>query len=89
MDAKSRWWVAELLAADCEKAWVHTGWEDTMQKWYDWLEDMKKKDEKEKDGEDASAKGGANDQECGRQCWAFAPNHEANAMVERNTDLGE
>ena len=25
-----------------------TGWEDIMQKWYNWLEEMKKKDEKEK-----------------------------------------
>ena len=41
-------WVSELLAADCEKVWIHTGWEDTMQKWSYWLEDMKKKDEKEK-----------------------------------------
>ena len=46
-DAESRWWV-ELLAADCKKAWVHTGWEDTLQKWYKWLEEMHKKDEKEK-----------------------------------------
>ena len=28
-------------------------------------------------------------QECGRQCWAFAQNHEANTMEERSTDLGE
>ena len=48
MEAESRWWVTELLAADCEKAWIHAGWEDTMQKWYKWLEEMKKKDEKEK-----------------------------------------
>ena len=48
MDAKNRWWVSELLAKDCEKAWIHTGWEDTMQKWYEWLEHTKKKDEKEK-----------------------------------------
>ena len=27
-DAKNGWWVAELLAMDCEKAWTHTGWED-------------------------------------------------------------
>ena len=40
MYAKNRWWVAELLAADCEKAWIHVKWEDTMQ-------NMKKKDEKE------------------------------------------
>ena len=32
MNAKSRWWVCEQLAADCEKAWIHTGWEETMQK---------------------------------------------------------
>ena len=48
MDARSRWWVSELLAADCEKAWIHTGWKDIMRKWYNWLEEMKKKDEKEK-----------------------------------------
>ena len=30
-----------MLAADCEKDWLHAGWEDTMQKWYDWLEDEK------------------------------------------------
>ena len=48
MDAKNRWWVSELLAADCEKAWIHTGWEDTMQKWYKWLDEMKKRDEKGK-----------------------------------------
>ena len=49
MDADNRWWVAELLAADCEKAWLNAGWEDTMQKTcYDWLEEMKKKDERKK-----------------------------------------
>ena len=24
MDAESRWWASELLAADCGKAWIHT-----------------------------------------------------------------
>ena len=37
VDAKSRYWVSELLAVDCEKAWIHPGWEEPMQKWYDWL----------------------------------------------------
>ena len=38
MDANSSWWVSELLAADCEKAWLQSGWEEMrMQKWYDWL----------------------------------------------------
>ena len=55
MDAKNRWWVSEFLAADCEKAWVHTGWEDTLQQSFYWLEEMKKKDEK-KDGGHASPK---------------------------------
>ena len=47
-DAKNRWWVSELLAKDCEEAWIHTGRGDTLQKWYECLEHMKKKDEKEK-----------------------------------------
>ena len=25
IDAKNRWWVSELLAAECEKVWIHTG----------------------------------------------------------------
>ena len=45
----SRWSVSELLAADCEKAWIHTGWEDTMQEWYKWLEEMKKRTRKKKE----------------------------------------
>ena len=28
MDAENRWWVAELLAADCEKAWLRPGEEE-------------------------------------------------------------
>ena len=32
MDAENRWWVAELFAADCEKAWVHPEEAETMQK---------------------------------------------------------
>ena len=37
MDANRSWCVSELLADDCEEAWLHPGWEDVMQKWYDWL----------------------------------------------------
>ena len=51
MEAENRWWVSELLGTDCEKAWTHTGWEDTLQKWFYWLEEMKKKDDKAKMGE--------------------------------------
>ena len=32
MDAEGRWWIAELLAADCAKAWLLPGEEETMQK---------------------------------------------------------
>ena len=35
MDGNHSWWVCELLATDCEKAWLHSGWEDPMQKWRD------------------------------------------------------
>ena len=31
-DAENRWWVSELLATDCEKAWIHTGCEDRIKK---------------------------------------------------------
>ena len=34
MDAENRWWVAKLLAADCEKAWLHQEEEEeAMQRW--------------------------------------------------------
>ena len=39
---------AAAKAADCGKAWIHTGWEDTMQKWYKWLEEKKKRDDEGK-----------------------------------------
>ena len=32
MDARNRWWVTEIFATDCAKAWIHSQWEDTMQK---------------------------------------------------------
>ena len=37
-----------MLAADCERAWLHAGWEDAMQKWFEWLEEITKKDERKK-----------------------------------------
>ena len=37
-----------LVGRGAAKAWAHTGWEDTMQKSYEWVEYMKRKDEKEK-----------------------------------------
>ena len=48
MDAENRWWVAEILETDYEKAWTHAGWEDVLQKWHEWLKYMKMKDEEEK-----------------------------------------
>ena len=43
MDAENGWWVAELLAADCEKASLHPEEEETMQKCF-WLENEKKEE---------------------------------------------
>ena len=40
MDANNSGWVGDLLAADCER--------DTLQKWKNWLHEMKKKDEVKK-----------------------------------------
>ena len=35
MVAENRRWVAELLAADCEKTWIHPEeGEETMQIWF-------------------------------------------------------
>ena len=66
LDARNRLWAAQLLAKDCEKAWTHTGWEDTMQKWYEWLEHVKKKDEKGKMEDLHQRKVEKDDQECRR-----------------------
>ena len=38
IDAENRWWVAELLVADCEKAWLHPREEETVQKCLVWWE---------------------------------------------------
>ena len=88
MDAKSRWWGSGLLATDCEKAWTHTGWENTMQRWYKWLEEMKKKDGEE------------NMRKCISTRWrkwlrvrkevrSLAQNLKAYSMDERSADFGK
>ena len=72
MDAENRWWVVELLAEDCERAWIHPGWEDMMRKWYEWLEWKKKNDEKEQMKDMHQQKSGSDDQECRRKCGSLA-----------------
>ena len=37
-DAKNRWWVVTA----CAKTYTHAGSEDAMQKWYEWLEYVRK-----------------------------------------------
>ena len=66
MDAENRWWVTELLAAACEKAWVHPGREETMQKWYKRMKKRMRRWRK------CINKSDANDKECGGKCWTFA-----------------
>ena len=72
MDAKSRWWATEVLAADCEKEWIHQDGKTPMQKWCEWLEKMKKEDEKKKMEEMHQQKGDANDEDCGGKCGTLA-----------------
>ena len=40
-------------------------------------------------GRNAPTKSEPGDQECGRQCWALAQDHEAHGMERRSADLGE
>ena len=55
MDAENRWWVAELLPRQtARKLGSNPGEKETMQKWYVWLEKMKKEDEEEKDGREGT-----------------------------------
>ena len=49
MDVNNSWWVSELQVADCKKGWPHPEWKDAMQKWYSWLQEMKKKDEEKRE----------------------------------------
>ena len=68
MYLKNSWWASEMLAAECRKTWLHPAWEDTMQRWQNWLYEIKKKDEEKTHEEEqqklasrmiASAEGGA------------------------------
>ena len=54
MDAKT-----DRGVLNCQKAWIHTGWEDIMQKWKKWLEEMKRRDEKEEMTKPTPWRGGA------------------------------
>ena len=49
MDATNSWWVSELLAADFFKAWLHSEWEEAMQRWYNQLYGMKKEDKESRE----------------------------------------
>ena len=75
-----------FLAADCEKAWLHEGLEDTMRHWYDWVGEMKKKDEVKKLEEvnisqmiKKSADGSAG---------AFVQDHQAHGMERQSQEVG-
>ena len=52
MDANNGWWVSELLAADCKKAWLNPESENTMQHGYSWLHKTKKKGEEKRKEEE-------------------------------------
>ena len=48
MGAENRWWVAELLAVDCEKAWLHPREKRNCAKMVCLVGKMPKEDEKRK-----------------------------------------
>ena len=82
VDAKRSWWVSELMAACCTKTWLHPKWEDTMQRWYNWLCEMQKKDEekrKEKEHQKLVSR---------MISSAEAQNYETNCLERRNTNPG-
>ena len=66
MDAESRWRVSDLLAADCEKALIHSGWKILCRDGIEWPEEMKKRDEKGNMEEMHQMI-----EKCGRQCPGF------------------
>ena len=67
MNANNSWWVSDLVAATCECAGLNRDWDGTAQSLQEWLCEMKKKDEGQKEEEHqklvrrmiASAEGGA------------------------------
>ena len=67
MNANNSWWVSDLVAATCECAGLNRDWDGTAQSLQEWLYEMKKNDEGQKEEEHqklvrrmiASAEGGA------------------------------
>ena len=47
-----------------KKSVVHPGWEDTVLRWYNWLNEMKKKDEEKKMEVEHQKIGQSHDQQC-------------------------
>ena len=62
-EVKNSWWVSELLAADCQTAWLHPGWEDTLLQWCNCMFEMKK-DEGKRMAVEHQKVGQSYDQKC-------------------------
>ena len=82
MDANNSWWVNELLATNCEKAWLHPGWEDTLLRRYNWLYEMTKRRKRM----EAPKVDQSYDQECRRRNKLVTQDHEATRQTDRLTD---
>ena len=76
------------MAEDWEKAWIHAGWEDALQKWYERLKYTKKKDEKEKMDEMHHQKVEQMIKSAEGSAGLLHKNHEANTMEGRITNFG-
>ena len=85
VDAQNRWWVAELLAADCEKAWLHPEEEETIKnEIIGWK--MEKEDDRRKMDELHQRRVNQMIKSPEGSAGLFAHNHEAPSMERRSTD---
>ena len=60
-----------------------------MQRWYNWLYEMKKKDEEKRKEVEHQKVVQSYDQECGRWNRSFAQNYKAHRLERRIADAGE
>ena len=82
LDVQSSWLVSDLLAAVCKKKWLHPEGEDTVQQRYTWLQEHKKKDDKNREIR-ASEAWGRMMSSAAEGRAGFLHNHETSSLETR------